>query len=214
MHKNKILANNSENIFNIIHILLYHVTLLMLIILLSIINSYAKQKNQGKPQQLSISRSLKTELAARYPGYQIPPASKFSSLVADAMTNDNHSFQPAVIWGDWNGDEQTDLALLLIKKNKNEEDLVVLACHNKKQGQYQIIELDHVIRPKILGVNKLLDFLRVAPPGKKEVYDQAKRDFITIKLSYHTIERGILEKDSTLYKWTGKTYKQYFTSFP
>lgn len=209
MLKNKKLIKNNKTYLNG----KYFLTLLGYILFILHLNTQVTQTKGLSPQSI-IPYHLKIQLAKKYPGFHIPESKEFAPIVIETLGYKSMSLHPAVIQGDWNNDNQTDLALLLINKDKQEEDLIVLACHNQNKKSYKVIELDHIIRPKILGADKLLDFLRLTGPGKKEVYDPAKKDVITVNLQQSSIERGILEKNSVFYYWTGKRYKQYFTSLP
>lgn len=156
----------------------------------------------------TIPVSLKKQLASLYPGYYIPPKSEFSSSVTDALDNASNQLQPAVIKGDWNGDGKTDIALLLIKRAK-EEHLIVVSCHNISQKRYHIIELDHILRQKVLGVTKLLDFLRVANPQKQKSHDlDTVSPSSPANWKYTAIERTVIGQGSTVYYWDGTHYRQ------
>lgn len=159
------------------------------------------------PQTLAhLPPQLKAQLNSRYPGFRVPQKGEFAANMMEALSNSPGFSHPSNIKGDWNGDGLEDMALLLIKEEK-EVHLATVACHKNNNGSYKLIELEHILLPKVIGAKKRLEYLRVMLPVKRKIYDSTKEKVVSLKLKHPAIERGTFEKSSTLHYWNGKKYE-------
>lgn len=167
----------------------------------------------GSSYRLRLPQTLELEMKRLFSSYRLPEEQDFEGDLRSLFGAER---LPYAVWGDFNGDGLTDVALILKEetegKSKPIQSAKLISFHQTREGRYNL----HVLRDMTGPGPPFYIYIQLQSPGEVTYIRQVLSDSSVLQtdilhLQTEGIRFGFHGKASSLFYWAEGEYKVLVT---